>query len=92
MEKRRGTVWVFLVIISILLIVLVLWGILAYTPYYNDTVIEYSDKAPRVGNNIYGYIDVPKGFVMEGSFDSENANYAGGQDGIREGVRLYDHE
>ena len=92
MEKRRGTVWIVLVIISILLIVLVFWGISAYTPYYHDTVIEYSDKAPRVGNNIYGYIDVPEGFVMEGSFDSENANYAGGQDGIREGVRLYDPE
>lgn len=92
MEKKKGTVWIFLVISSIMLIVLVFWGIWAYTPYYNDMVIEYSDKAPRVGNNIYGYIDVPEGFIMEGSFDSGNTNYAGGKDGIREGVRLYDPE
>lgn len=55
--------WIFLVIVSILLIVLVFGGILAYTPYYNDTVIEYSDKAPRVGNNIYGYMNVPEGYL-----------------------------
>lgn len=92
MVKERKIVWVFVVIISIVLLFIILNKILTYTPYYDSTVTEYSDKAPRVGNNIYGYIDVPEGFVMAGSFDGQNDDYAGGKDGIKEGVRLYDPE
>lgn len=92
MEKERKILWVFVVIISIVLLFIILNKILTYTPYYDSTVTEYSDKAPRVGNNIYGYIDVPEGFVMAGSFDGQNDDYAGGKDGIKEGVRLYDPE
>lgn len=89
MEKKRIMFWAFIVIISIVLIGFVLRGIFTYSPRYTNTVIDYSDKAPRVGNNIYGYIDVPEGFVMAGSFNEQNDDYAGGKDGIKEGVRLY---
>lgn len=90
MEKKRIILWMMISIISLVLLGLFFWKMWIDTPYYDDTVLEYSNQASRVGNNIYGYIDVPKGFVMAGSFDEKNENYAGKQDGIQEGVHLYD--
>lgn len=89
MEKRRIIIWVLIGVISAVLLGLILAGIWNASPYYSDVVTDYSDAAPRVGNNLYGYIDVPEGFVMAGSFDAGNDNYAGGKDGVREGVHLY---
>lgn len=90
MKKERKIIWVLVIIISISLVCVILNEILTYTPDYYSVVTEYSDKPSRVGNNIYGYIDMPEGFVMLGSFDGQNDDYAGGKDGIKEGVRLYD--
>lgn len=90
MGKKDRNLLIMIIGAVILMTGLVFLCIWNYNPYYNDSVYVYSDKAPRVGNNLYGYIDVPKGFVLEGSFDSNSDNYAGGKDGTFDGVRLVD--
>lgn len=88
LDKKAMVSRIVFIAILLFLIVLIVKAIGDYSPYFDATVTEFSDDAPRVGNNIYGYIDVPDGFVMTGSFDPENVNYVGGADGIAEGVQL----
>ncbi len=84
-EKRNK--WIFgLALVA--LVFVIAKAISGYSPYYNDTVTHFSDNAPRVGNNVYGYIDVPDGFTLVGSFNPADEDYAGGADGIPEGVQL----
>lgn len=85
-KERKGKV--LYVLVCAFLVLVVVKAIGSYSPYYNDTVTHFSDDTPRVGNNVYGYIDVPEGFVVTGSFDPADDNYAGGADGIAEGVQL----
>ena len=84
-EKRNK--WIFGLALVVLVFVIAK-AISGYSPYYNDAVTHFSDVAPRVGNNVYGYIDVPKGFTLVGSFNPADEDYAGGADGIPEGVQL----
>lgn len=88
MNKKALVGKVFFVVACIVLIGVIVKAVGDYSPAFNDVVTHYSDTAPRVGNNIYGYIDVPEGFHMIGSFNPENADYVGGADGIPEGVQL----
>lgn len=90
MEDKNITTRIVIIAAVIIIVGLGFLGIWNYNPYYNDTVYDYSDNAPRVGNNLYGFIDVPDGFVLKGSFDGNNEDYAGGKDGISDGVRLVD--
>lgn len=84
-EKHFSVVFVGVVIALVALIFVAIGSV---SPSFDDTVLEYSDNAPRVGNNIYGYINVPEGFTMTGSFCPDDENYVGGADGIPEGVQL----
>lgn len=88
MNKKVLIGKVFFVITCIVLIGVIVKTVGDYSPAFNDVVTHYSDAAPRVGNDVYGYIDVPEGFHMIGSFNQENEDYMGGADGIPEGVQL----
>ena len=90
MDVKNNTARIVITVGVIVIAALIFLSVWNYSPYYNDTVYDYSDKTPRVGNNLYGFIDVPDGFVLKGSFDCNNEDYAGRKDGISEGVRLVD--
>ena len=90
MDVKNNTARIVITVGVIVIAALIFLSVWNYSPYYNDTVYDYSDKTPRVGNNLYGFIDVPEGFVLKGSFDGNNEDYVGGKDGISEGVRLVD--
>jgi len=89
------------IIIAVLLmagiVLLDVWGYLPFKAFSNknassgdDQVTDFSDDGMRVGNNVYGYIDVPEGFTLaEGSFNPANEDYAGIRGGQRHGVWLY---
>ena len=79
---------IMVICVGILLVLVIVLSVMSSSPRFHDTVYDYSDEAPRVGNNVYGYIDMPKGFAMTGSFNPADADYAGGADGIPEGVQL----
>lgn len=88
------TGWVVVIAILLLagIILMEVWG---YSPFKasfhgDDEVTDFSDDGTRVGNNVYGYIDVPEGFTLaEGSFDPASEDYAGIRDGQRHGIWLY---
>lgn len=87
-KKLRRKVVFGRAVFAVVVLAIVATFVYNYSPSFDATVTHFSDDAPRVGNNIYGYIDVPEGFTMTGSFDPQNANYAGGEDGVAEGVQL----
>ena len=85
--RKKRNKWIF-VLALVAFVFIIAKAISGYSPYYNDTVTHFSDAVPRVGNNVYGYIDVPEGFTLIGSFNPADPDYAGGADGIPEGVQL----
>ncbi len=85
-QRRKKRVGIIVSVVTVLVIVVLL--VYNYSSPFDDTVTHFSDEGSRVGNNVYGYIDVPEGFVVTGSFDPKDENYAGGKDGIAEGVQL----
>lgn len=87
-KQQRLITRVIVIVICVLLVLLIVRVISVHSSRFDDTVTDFSDDAPRVGNNIYGYIDVPEGFGVTGSFNPADVNYAGGADGIAEGVQL----
>lgn len=87
-KKLRSKVVARRITFAVILFVLVGVLVYNYSPSFDDTVTHFLDDGPRIGNNVYGYIDVPDAFDVSGSFNPNDDNYAGGADGIAEGVQL----
>lgn len=87
-KKLRRKVVFGRVVFAVVVLAFVATFVYNYSLSFDATVTHFLDDTPRIGNNIYGYIDVPEGFTVTGSFNPQNANYVGGEDGIPEGVQL----
>ncbi len=85
-RRRRKIAGIITLVVTVFVLVFLL--VYNYSSPFDDTVTHFSDEGPRIGNNLYGYVDVPDGFSVTGSFNPEDANYVGGADGIPEGVEL----